>query len=349
MKAVTLNAKIAAVTSIPVPPLSSTHLLVKVHSVALNPADWKHIAAGVSAEPFSIVGCDYAGTVVAVGSDVKKPFKVGDKVYGCTNGCNQSKPYDGVFAEYALVKGDVAMHVPKTGAALGLEDLCTVPLGSITVGQGLFQPGKGLALGLPEQGQRADEWVLIYGGSTATGSLGIQFAKLAGYKVITTCSPKNNAFVKSRGADEVFDYNDPECGAKIRELTRNKLRYAWNTIGHDESSKVCDEALSTDSAICHYGTILRNKFPREDVMSTNTVMYTMFGEEFVLLGTVFPASEEDYGFGKMWMGLTEKFVAEGKIKPHPKRVRDGGLEAILTGLKEIKEGKVSGEKLVYPF
>jgi NADPH:quinone reductase-like Zn-dependent oxidoreductase len=43
-------------------------------------------------------------------------------------------------------------------------------------------------------------------GSTATVSLGIQSAKLAGYKVVTNFSPKTNAFVRSHGANEVFDY-----------------------------------------------------------------------------------------------------------------------------------------------
>jgi NADPH:quinone reductase-like Zn-dependent oxidoreductase len=34
-----------------------------------------------------------------------------------------------------------------------------------------------LALPFPGEG-KSDEWILIYGGSTATGSLAIQYAKL---------------------------------------------------------------------------------------------------------------------------------------------------------------------------
>lgn len=349
MKAITLVGKNASVNSVALPSLRPTHLLVKVEAVALNPTDWKHIANGIGCpDPFSIVGCDYAGEVVDIGSDVTKSFKKGDKVYGCAHGSNFSQPYDGVFAEYAMVKGDVAMHIPQNaGVAFAPDDVVSVPLGSITVGQGLFQPNKGLALGLPGEGKGNGEWLLIYGGSTATGSLGIQFAKLAGYKVITTCSPRNNDFVKSRGADEVFDYNDPQCGAKIRELTDNKLRYAWDTISLEDSAKVCDEALSTDTASLHYGTILGSKFPREGIKYTSTIMYTMFGEEFKKWSHTFPASKDDFEFGKMWMGLTEELVAEGKIKPHPKKLGSGGLEGVLSGLEEMKAGKVSGEKLVY--
>jgi NADPH:quinone reductase-like Zn-dependent oxidoreductase len=99
-------------------------------NVALNPTDWKHVTYLRGASPFSIVGCDYAGTVVSIGAEVTKPFKVGDRVYGCAHGVNENEACDSVFAEYAMVQGDVAMHVPTT---LGMEDLSTAPLGSITV------------------------------------------------------------------------------------------------------------------------------------------------------------------------------------------------------------------------
>jgi NADPH:quinone reductase-like Zn-dependent oxidoreductase len=340
-----------SVKTIALPELRPTYLLVKVDSVALNPTDCKHVLYFQGATPFSIVGCDYAGTVVSIGAEVTKPFNIGDKVYGCAHGGNSNEPYDGAFAQYAMVKGDIAMHIPtypSPSAALGMEDFCTIALGSITVGQGLFQPGKGLGLAFPEQGNAGGggEWVLIYGGSTATGSLGIQFAKLAGYRVITTCSPRNNSLVQSCGADEVFDYNDPKCGAKIHKLTDGNLRYAWDTIGQAVSAKVCDEALSSNSAICHYGTILGNKFPREDVKYTFSLMYTVFGEAFSKYQKDFPPSNDDHEFGKTWMNLTEKLVAEGKIKPHPKRVGSGGLEGVLEGIEVLTDG-VSGEKLVY--
>ncbi|TVY31740.1 Protein TOXD, partial [Lachnellula cervina] len=191
-----------SLTTIPLPPLRSTHLLIKISAVALNPTDWKHATYLPGAVPFSTLGCDYAGTVISIGSRVTKRFEIGQRVYGCAHGANQSNGSDGVFAEYAVVKGDTTMRAPAAG--LGMDDLATVALGSITVGQGLFQPGKGLPLSMPGlelerenengdgngEGARAGaqgEWLLIYGGSTATGTLAIQFAKLAGYRVVTTC------------------------------------------------------------------------------------------------------------------------------------------------------------------
>ena len=37
----------------------------------------------------------------------------------------------------------------------------------------------------------------------------IQLAHIAGYKVVTTASPKNHELVKSLGADAVFDVRSP--------------------------------------------------------------------------------------------------------------------------------------------
>jgi NADPH:quinone reductase-like Zn-dependent oxidoreductase len=68
--------------------------------------------------------------------------------------------------------------------------------------------------------------LLVYGGSTATGSLAIQYAIHSGCKVITTCSPRNFPFVKSLGVTEAFDYKDPECGKKVHiSLATSILQY----------------------------------------------------------------------------------------------------------------------------
>jgi NADPH:quinone reductase-like Zn-dependent oxidoreductase len=65
------------------------------------------------------------------------------------------------------------MHIPDS---LSFEKASTISLGAITVGQGLYQ--KALGLKLPTEPAGGDEWVLIYGAGSATGSLGVQYAKL---------------------------------------------------------------------------------------------------------------------------------------------------------------------------
>lgn len=54
-------------------------LLVRVHAVALNPTDWKHLGA---IKPGGSVGSDFAGIV----SQDKGEYKAGDRVAGFTRG-----------------------------------------------------------------------------------------------------------------------------------------------------------------------------------------------------------------------------------------------------------------------
>lgn len=152
--------------------------------------------------------------------------------------------------------------------------------------------------------------------------------------------------VKSRGAEMAFDYNDPMCGQKIFDYTQGKLKLVFDTIGSDHGIQICCSALSTEPG-CQYGTLLLNDFPRKDVTCTSSVLLMFRGEAFDLFGKHFPASAEQFEFAKMFAGLTERLLAEGKLIPHPVSLQKGGFQGVLHGLKIIGEGTVSGAKLVY--
>ncbi|KAI1066505.1 hypothetical protein LB506_008103 [Fusarium annulatum] len=341
MKAVVAQNKAPVlVTDRPQPNLRPEHVLIRTVAVALNPTDWKHAALGIAADG-NLLGCDFSGIVVEVGSAVTKPLRPGDEVLGVAHGGCPEQPEDGAFAEYIVAKGDTLMLKPKS---LSFEKAATISLGAITCGQGLFQ--QGLKLKLPGQGVQEKSFVLIYGGSTATGSLGIQFATLAGYSVVTTTSKANFQRVKDLGAIEAFDYNDPDVGRKIRDYTNNTLKYAWDTYGKEQSSLICADALSTEAGGV-YSSVLPSTVPRADVKSVSTVMYTMFGEEFSMKGKVFPASQEDWEFAKKFMTLTEKLIADNKLKTHPEAVGPNGLQGVLEGLGSLKAGVIRAQKLVY--
>lgn len=144
-----------------------------------------------------------------------------------------------------MVEGDVQCKVPDN---VSDEEASTLGIGITTVGQGLYQS---LGLPLPGTGDR-DEPVLVYGGSTATGSLAIQFARLSGCQVITTCSPRNFDFVKALGAVEAFDYRDPNCAEKIREYTTDKLEHVLDCISEGNSPKISSEAISSQGGQVSY-------------------------------------------------------------------------------------------------
>jgi NADPH:quinone reductase-like Zn-dependent oxidoreductase len=63
----------------------------------------------------------------------------------------------------------------RLGDNISFEEGATLGVGITTVGQGLFQD---LGLPLPPAKVQEPTSILIYGGSTATGTLAIQYAKL---------------------------------------------------------------------------------------------------------------------------------------------------------------------------
>ncbi|KAI9787530.1 MAG: hypothetical protein M1839_000060 [Geoglossum umbratile] len=331
------QAEVVANASIP--KLRDNYILVKTEAVALNPTDWKHV--DYLPTPGALLGCDYAGTVVEVGKGVTKGFKKGDRIAGFVHGSNQSQLEDGAYAEYIVARGDVQMRIPDN---VSFEEAATLGVGIITVGQGLYQS---LGLQLPTKPVKENIPVLVYGGSTATGTLAIQFAKLSGYTVVTTCSPRNFDLVKSLGADAVFHYNDPNCAAEIRKFTNDKLFHVFDTISSDATAAICAGAIGTAGG--KYSCLVKPlpNMPRDDVESQLTFAYTGAGETFSKGPTEFPAVPEDYEFQKDFWNLAETLLGDEKFKVHPPHVGKGGLEGVLEGLQLMREDKVSGQKLVY--
>ena len=173
MKALVMKGdkQASVVSDRPLPQLRPGYVLVKVAAVALNPTDWKHIA-GLN-QPGLLCGCDFAGTVEKTGTGYTKQWKEGDRISSMAHGGNKLQPEDGAFAEHIVAKADVAWRIPQS---MSFEEGATLGVGIHTVGQGLFQA---LKLDLPaDDAKKKDEYVLIYGGSTATGALGLQFLKL---------------------------------------------------------------------------------------------------------------------------------------------------------------------------
>jgi NADPH:quinone reductase-like Zn-dependent oxidoreductase len=89
---------------------------------------------------------------------------------------NELEAEDGTFAEYIVLKGDIAFHIPPN---ISFEEASTLPCGMFTVGIGMYRHLQLPFLTLPIEEKKSDgPPLLIYGGSTATGTLAIQFAKL---------------------------------------------------------------------------------------------------------------------------------------------------------------------------
>lgn len=187
--ALTLNA------DYPVPKqVKGGNILVKVTHAALNPADLNFMANIPNWVPFRrnpIVGLDFAGNVVQVGSSVPSGLgiSVGAEVCGAFNVLSVAVGR-GSLAEYVEVPADKVALRPKgimardAAGALGIA-------------------GQTAWLVLKEAGVKPGDRVLVNGASGGVGSVLVQVAKAKGAVVYGVCSAANAEFVKGLGAEEV--------------------------------------------------------------------------------------------------------------------------------------------------
>ena len=225
----------ARIVDIPKPKLIANSILVRPHYVGNNPCDW--IVTEI--EPFftqdQILGCDYSGVVGEIGAEVHTSLKPGDKVCGVVAagvGCDVTR---GAFAELIPAYGDFCFSIPR---GITEPEAATLGVGISTIGVSFYQ-NFGIPMPDDDPGFGRGKPFFVYGGSSATGLWAIQFAKLSSFHVITTCSAQNFDLVKSRGADEVYDYHDFEkCVKDVKASAGDKLEYAYTCIGGEKPAKV---------------------------------------------------------------------------------------------------------------
>jgi len=184
----------------PKPSLSEDAVLVKVHAASINPLDIRVLEGEFKAIlpvkfPF-ILGNDFAGTVIEVGSNVTQ-FKAGDEVYAKID-------LNGAFAEYTVVQQSSLALKPQN---ISMELAASLPLVALTAWQALVEIAK------VQSGQK----VLIHAGSGGVGSIAIQLAKSLGAIVATTTSGKNTRWVRELGADIIIDYKTADFEQELKD------------------------------------------------------------------------------------------------------------------------------------
>ena len=81
---------------------------------------------------------------------------------------------------------------------------------------------------------------------------------------------------------------------------------------------------------------------------TDTIIYSALGRAYTYAtGQEGPAVPEDREHMVRFLRKVPELVREGKLKPLPVKLWKGGLHAIPEGLRYMKEGRVSAEKIVY--
>jgi len=189
MKAVRYNKKGSSKTlsldEIDKPIPKDNEVLIRVHAVSLNAADYRSMKMGIIPKR-KIFGADVAGSIESVGRKTLF-FKPGDEVVG-----DLSNFGFGGLAEYVAAPEKALVLKPKE---VSFEAAATLPLAAMTALQALRK-------GNIQKGQQ----VLIVGSSGGVGTFAVQIAKYFGAEVTGVCSQKNMNQTLAIGADHVIDY-----------------------------------------------------------------------------------------------------------------------------------------------
>ncbi len=184
------------------PSPGENQVVVESYATSINPIDWK-LREGYLKEmlPFQfpiILGWDIAGVIKEVGSAVEG-FKEGDRVFA-----RPATTANGTYAEEVVVDDHLLASIPDN---ISYEEAASVPLVGLTAWQCLIDFAD----------LQKDEKVLIHAGSGGVGSFAIQLAKHKGAYVATTASGKNEAYLKSLGADRVINYREEDFSEELEE------------------------------------------------------------------------------------------------------------------------------------
>lgn len=214
MKAVVITEygppEVLQIKNIEKPTPKADEVLIKVHATTAHAGDSRIRRSS----PFIVVrllfgffkpkknlipGIELSGVIEEVGSKVTH-FKKGDEVFGLT-GLRL-----GAYAEYCCIREKVKDGTQeRKGIIKKIPNNLTLDESSV-VASGALTALKNLQKGKVQKGTS----ILINGGSGSLGTYAIQLAKYYGAEVTAVCSGKNEALVRSIGADHVIDYTQED-------------------------------------------------------------------------------------------------------------------------------------------
>lgn len=202
---------------VPTPEIKDDEVLVKISAAALNRADLMQREGDYPPPPGAPdwMGLEISGVITEIGSIAKEKsaFKVGDKVCALLGG--------GGYAEYAAVKYDMLMPVPKNCSMI---EAAAIPEAFATAYLNLFIEGK----------IKEGDTLLMHAGASGLASVVIPMAKAFGVRVITSVlSEKIAKSIKHLNADVVIDSSKEKTADVLkRELANgNGVDVAIDCLG----------------------------------------------------------------------------------------------------------------------
>lgn len=224
MKAIILNkageARNLTYADVPDPIIREEEVLIRVHSLSINPVDLKARGSEERLTGFYgnnrpvILGWDLSGTIEEVGKSVSD-FKVGDEVFGMVN-------FPGNGSAYAEYVAAPTSHITLKPDNISHPEAAAATLAALTAWQALVTNGK----------IKKDDKVLIHAASGGVGHYALQLARHFGAFVIGTSSAKNKDFVMKNGAEKHIDYTTKDFENEIDDVD-----FVLDAIGKDITAR----------------------------------------------------------------------------------------------------------------
>lgn len=202
----------------------------------------------------------------------------------------------------------------------------------------------------PASRPKRGDWLAIWGGSSATGCIALQLAKLAGLRVVCILDvARNGARMLKLGADLLIDRLDTERAVEIvRSVTGGQLTWGIDTRGK-ESAGLLARAMSSSEAppdAKSEGENGKGKALGHLVALTGRPSQPTPGIQYHTLPI--KLFHEAAPVGEALMVWLERLFEEGKLHPPPIEVASGGLQGINGALDRLREGAAGGERIVVP-
>lgn len=199
----------------PTPSPRPGEVLIKVSAAGLNRADLLQ-RKGLYPPPEDaspIMGLEVAGVVIATGAGVDN-WHVGDKVCALTHG--------GGYADYTVAPVSQCLPIP---AGLGMAEAAALPEALLTVWHNLFQRCQ----------LRTGERVLIHGGASGIGTLGIAICKAMGAEVYTTAGSEEKCrALEALGATRAINYQAEDFEQVLGDLgMKDRINVILDIAGGD--------------------------------------------------------------------------------------------------------------------
>ncbi|MBW2960400.1 NAD(P)H-quinone oxidoreductase [Mesonia aestuariivivens] len=199
------------------PSPKANEILIKIKAAGVNRSDIltreNPDAYGSNLPSAQIPGLEVAGTVEALGSKVTN-FNLNDRICALVA--------DGAYAEYICVDEQLCLEIPKN---LSFIEAASLPEVIFTVWFNLFQQAE----------LKEGEKLLIHGGTSGIGVMGLQLAKALNIKTYTTAgSTEKIEFLKNLGVTKAINYKKQDFAEVLKD---EKIDVILDMVGGDYTQK----------------------------------------------------------------------------------------------------------------